>query len=135
MRNYRKVMSRRGFTLLEMMLVVLIIGMLAAAVAWNFAGQGDKARIGTTKANLQTLQQMLVNYQIEKGQYPATLEALKPEYAAKISKDGWKHDFIYYTPSPDGRPFALFSQGGDGVTGGADDINVWTMDEEVAPAN
>ncbi len=127
--------ARRGFTLLEMMLVVLIIGMLAAAVAWNFAGQGDKARTGTTKANLKTLQQMVVNYQLEKGQYPATLQALIPEFTDKIPKDGWKRDFIYYTPSPDGRPFALFSNGADGSTGGADDISVWTMDEGAAPAN
>ena len=135
MKGYGKLAAARGFTLLEMMLVVLIIGMLAAAVAWNFAGQGTKARVNSTKGSLRTLQQMVVNYQVEKGQYPATLQALVPEYTDKIGKDGWKRDFIYYTPSPDGRPFALFSQGEDGVTGGTDDINVWTMDEQSAPAN
>lgn len=135
MKGYRKLVTRRGFTLLEMMLVVLIIGMLAAAVAWNFAGQGTKARISTTKGNLATLKQMVVNYQIEKGQYPASLQALIPEFADKISKDGWKRDFVYYTPSPDGRAFALFSVGEDGQTGGPDDISVWTMEEAAAPAN
>lgn len=135
MKGSMKLVSRRGFTLLEMMLVVLIIGMLAAAVAWNFAGQGDKARTSTTKGNLATLKQMIVNYQLEKGQYPATLQALVPEFADKIAKDGWKRDFVYYTPAADGRPFALISQGADGQTGSADDINVWTMDESTAPAN
>lgn len=135
MKGYGKLVSRRGFTLLEMMLVVLIIGMLAAAVAWNFAGQGDKARTGITKSNLKTLQQMVVNFQLEKGQYPQSLQALIPEFTDKISKDGWKRDFIYYAPSPDGRPYALFSQGPDGSTGGADDISVWTMDDAAAPTN
>lgn len=134
MKGYRKIVSRRGFTLLEMMLVVLIIGMLAAAVAWNFAGQGDKARIATTKGNLSTLKQMLVNYQLEKAQYPASLQALVPEFADKISKDGWKRDFLYYTPAADGRPFALISSGPDGQSGTPDDISVWTMDD-AAPAN
>ena len=135
MNSTRTLAIRRGFTLLEMMLVVLIIGMLAAAVAWNFAGQGDKARIATTKGNLTTLKNMIVNYQIEKGQYPATLQALVPEYADKVTKDGWKRDFVYYTPAADGRPFALLSQGPDGQTGGTDDISVWTMDETSGPAN
>jgi general secretion pathway protein G len=134
MKGYRKIVSRRGFTLLEMMLVVLIIGMLAAAVAWNFAGQGDKARINTTKGNLLTLKQMLVNYQLEKAQYPASLQALVPEFADKISKDGWKRDFLYYTPAADGRPFALISPGPDGQSGTPDDISVWTMDD-AAPTN
>lgn len=135
MKGSGTLVARRGFTLLEMMLVVLIIGMLAAAVAWNFAGQGDKARIGTTKANLRTLQQMVVNYQLEKGQFPQTLQALVPEYTDKIAKDGWKRDFVYYAPSPDGRPYALFSMGGDGTTGGADDISVWTMDDTTGSTN
>lgn len=135
MKGSMKLVTRRGFTLLEMMLVVLIIGMLAAAVAWNFAGQGDKARVSTTKGNLATLKQMIVNYQLEKGQYPATLQALVPEFADKISKDGWKRDFVYYTPAADGRPFALISQGADGQTGSPDDINVWTMDESASQAN
>ncbi len=135
MKASRKLVRSRGFTLLEMMLVVLIIGMLAAAVAWNFAGQGDKARIGTTKKNLATIQQMLTAYQLEKGSYPASLQALVPEFAAKLSQDGWNRDFVYYTPSPDGKPYALFSQGPDGTTGGVDDINVWTMDQNSAPAN
>jgi len=134
MKSYTQLASRRGFTLLEMMLVVLIIGMLAAAVAWNFAGQGDKARIGTTKANLKTLQNMVVNYQIDTGQYPPSLQALVPAYTAKIGVDGWKRDFVYYTPSPDGRPYALFSMGADATTGGPDDISVWTMDD-VVPTN
>jgi general secretion pathway protein G len=133
--GYGKLVRPRGFTLLEMMLVVLIIGMLAAAVAWNFAGQGDKARISTTKKNLVTLQQILTAFQLEKGQYPQTLQALMPEFAAKISKDGWNRDFVYYSPAGDGRPYALFSQGPDGAPGGADDINVWTMDDASPQAN
>jgi general secretion pathway protein G len=135
MKGYGKLVGRRGFTLLEMMLVVLIIGMLAAAVAWNFAGQGDKARIGTTKKNLATLQQIITAYQLEKGSWPETLQALVPNYASKLSKDGWNRDFVYYTPSPDGRAYALFSAGPDGTNGSVDDINVWTMDDSAAPAN
>lgn len=121
---------RLGFTLLEVMLVLLIIGALAAAVAVNFAGAGERAKVRTTKIALNTLKSSLIDYSTEKGSYPLTsegLDVLVPSFVErKALNDAWQRRFQYYAPTDDpARPFDLFSLGPDGQPNTADDISVW----------
>lgn len=132
MNRHRNQTARGAFTLLEMMLVVVIIGLLATVVVWNFAGRSDAARRGTAIGSLRTLSQVIESHYTETGQYPVSIQALVPKYIPKVSKDPWKRDFVYYAPGQDGKPYALFSMGADGAANTPDDINVWTMDETPA---
>lgn len=119
-----------GFTLLEMMLVVVIIGLLASVAVWNIANQGKKARTGTTKSSLSTISSILTAYHTDNGSYPPTLNALVTAYMEKMPRDAWKHDFVYFPASQEvGRAYTLFSMGQDGQPGTADDINFWTMED------
>ena len=120
----------RAFTLLEVMLVLLIIGALAAAVAINFAGAGERAKARTTKIALNTLKTSLVEFSSDKGAYPTTAEGLAlltPSYVeSKALKDAWQRDFQYFAPTGDpARPYDLFSMGADGTPNTPDDISVW----------
>ncbi|MBL0871599.1 MAG: type II secretion system protein GspG [Phycisphaerales bacterium] len=121
-----------GFTLLEMMLVVLIIGMLATVSVVAIGARMNAARESTTKVKLSELKTALLSYQMEYAAYPERLEALVPKFIEKVPKDAWGKDF-FYSPTgatdPSGAPrFELISTGRSGERGGQDNINVWTMD-------
>jgi general secretion pathway protein G len=125
----------RGFTLLEMMLVVVIMGVLIGVAAVNILGRGKAAKIGATKASMSTTASMIKNYNLEQGVYPATLDNLVPKYMEKIPLDAWKRPLVYIaSPSGGGatgtHPFTLYSTGESGETGGADVIDYW--EEEAA---
>lgn len=122
--------SRAGFTLLEIMLVLLIIGALAAAVAVNFAGAGERAKERTTRIGLSTIKNSLVEFANDKGAYPTTAEGLSvlvPSYVEqKALVDAWQKPYQYYAPTDDpNRPYELFSLGRDGVPNTPDDISAW----------
>lgn len=121
--------KRRAFTLLEMMLVVVIIGLLVGVAVINLAGQTTAARKGTTEASLSTYQKAITSYYMKNGSYPASLQALVPTEMTSLSKDAWKRDFVYYlTPSDvNGHAYALFSMGEDGQAATQDDISVWNI--------
>jgi general secretion pathway protein G len=127
--------ARRGFSLLEMMLVVVIIGILMSVVIVNLAGTTDKVKIQTTKAKMQQVQQAMAVYSAESGSYPPTEMGLQPLVTTKAIKavptDGWKRPLRYMFPGtsndPD-RPYDLVSAGMDGIFDSPDDINIWTMD-------
>lgn len=124
---------RRGFTLLEMMLVLVIIGLLAGVAVWNLAGTGERARIATTQQSLRTLKGALTAYQLSTGSYPAQLVQLttgSTPYIEKVPNDGWKRPLVFSAPGSNNRGFNLYSLGMDGEAGTQDDIDVWTMDDE-----
>lgn len=122
----------RGFTLIEIMMVVIIIGILLAVVVPSVIGVDDRARIEAEKASLRGIAQALELYKLDNRRYPSTeqgLEALVsapsgfPEaknwgpdpYLRKLPLDQWDNEYFYLS---EGRSFELKSLGADGEEGG-----------------
>jgi general secretion pathway protein G len=122
-----------GFTLLEMMLVVVIMGLLVGVSVFGVQGYINSARIATTKAEMTRIKQALETYSGTYGAYPETLEALatgSTRFLDRIPTDGWKRPFVYTLnlADPD-RPYLLFSYGRRGQNGDPSErIDIWTMD-------
>ncbi len=121
-----------GFTLIEILLVVVIIGMLASIAAINipkFLGQG---REGKAKADISSISTALHAYNMVEGKYPSSLNALmegNDPYMESIPKDPWGREYQYNTPSSKkGLRFDLYSLGEDGSQS-ADDVSNSNIDE------
>lgn len=127
--------GQSGFTLIEVMVVVVILGILAALIVPNVIGQGDNARAGTTVSTLATVSNSLDLYRLDNSKYPSTQEGLdalinKPASASNwlqggyikggLPKDGWGNDLQYISPGSNGRAYDLYSFGADGKEGGSD---------------
>lgn len=126
--------ARPGFSLLELTLVLVIMGMLMAVAAVSLVGNAKRARVKTTKASMTVINGAIKNYMLENaGTPPQSLQNLvTTEYleAGKV-KDAWKEQFFYSaTPTSSGQLYQLVSKGADKELGTEDDINVWTMDDE-----
>ena len=121
--NPTKRAASRGMTLIEILVVITILGLIAAAVAVNVVGQLGEAKMKQAKTDLHTLENCLDLYKIDRGRYPTTEEGLQAVVAAGKCKpqlkDPWGHDYVYLNPGqvhPDG--FDLKSYGADGQPGG-----------------
>lgn len=143
----------RGFTLLEVLLVILILGMLATVAVVALSSQRDAARVDTTKLLItSTLPGALDRFNNDIGRYPTTEEGLKAlvekptledetqgakwhgPYLTEVPKDTWNHDLHYEpqdataaagTAGTSAKGYKLWSDGPDGQTGTADDIKNW----------
>lgn len=86
----------KGFTLIELMVVVIIIGILAAVAIPQFVGQTDKAKEKAAKADLKMIGNALEMYYNENNDYPSALSGLSPDYLKKVpSKSPWNTDYDY----------------------------------------
>lgn len=126
--------ARPGFTLLELMIVIIIIGVLGAVVGLNLIGAADKAKKDATIQSMRTLQQGLKMYHARYSAYPPRdlgFQALISENIIQSPpKDGWGNQFDYLCPSPVTNSFyAIISYGSDGREGGEEDI-YWTDQDE-----
>lgn len=127
-------LHRAAFSLLEMMLVVVIIGLLAGVVVFQFAGQGEKARISTTKTKMHSVRQAIDTYLLENGNVPTDLSVLTSgttPLLPALPKDAWRNLLVYY-PQSDliGKQYTLLSVGKDGQEGTEDDIDLWVVEQE-----
>jgi len=138
--------SNKGFTLIEIMVVMVILGLLVAIVAPNIMGRSDQARVTVAETQLSNIANALDLYRLDNSQYPSTqqgLEALVEEpsgspepknwnpegYLNSVPEDPWGNEYQYISPGSEG-PYDLFSYGADGREGGDGDdadISVWNV--------
>lgn len=118
--------TRRAFSLLELMLVLIIIGILGGVAALNLTGSADKARARATEASIQTIERALKEYNFETGVYPTTAEGIpmlvQRKLLSDMPKDGWEREFAYYYPVEGQEPYLIISAGKDGAWDTEDDI-------------
>ena len=124
--------SERGFTLVELMVVIVIIGLLATVVMINIAPATDKAAATKVRADVSTLEQGVEMYRLSKMNYPAGsdgLQALVSEgFIKRLPDDPWGNPYRYSVPGRNGEPFSIYSTGADGRDGGEGedaDIGNW----------
>ena len=143
----RKRQGREGFTLIELMVVIVILGVLAGLIVPQFMDEPQKARVVKAKLQMESISTALKKFYIDNGFYPSTeqgLQALvsKPStgrtpknyspsgYLPKLPKDPWGGKYIYICPGRHGK-FDLISYGADGAAGGAGtdaDVNSWEIE-------
>jgi len=138
-----------GFTLIELMVVIVILGILAGLIIPRIMGRPEEARQMKAKVQMESIETALRLYKLDNGDYPTTEQGLQALVEAptvgelpkawrqggylekgKMPKDPWDNDYIYLCPGLHG-DFDLISYGADGQPGGEDknvDINSWELD-------
>jgi general secretion pathway protein G len=118
--NLKVFRNTKGFTLIEIMVVMVIIGLLAAFVMPKLFGNVDKASQQSAQAQIEMLGQALDLYRLENHKYPTTdegLAALKTYLKKNVPKDPWGHEYVYTFPGQHG-DYDLISYGADKAEGG-----------------
>jgi len=126
----QRIQNANGFTLIELMVVMVIIALLAALVAPKFFGHVDKALQQDAQAQIEMLGQALDLYRLENHKYPSTeegLEAIQSYLKKALPKDPWGNEYVYSAPGAHG-DYDLISYGADKSEGGEEnnlDIVSW----------
>jgi general secretion pathway protein G len=139
--------DRAGFTLIEIMVVIVILGLLAALVVPKLIGRTEEAKKTQVRVQIKSIQQALELFKLDNGFFPATeqgLEALvrvpesgripknyrKGGYIDRVPKDPWGNQYVYISPGSHG-DYDISSFGADGVAGGeGEDADVNSWDEQ-----
>ncbi|OGW38435.1 MAG: type II secretion system protein GspG [Nitrospirae bacterium RBG_13_39_12] len=136
----KKSSNQNGFTLIELIVVMVIIGILASIVYVKFTGKIGTSKHNAAKAQIEIFDQALELYRLDIGKYPTTSEGLNalvvdpgiegwsgPYLKKAVPNDPWKRPYNYQSPGSHG-DYDLFSYGADGSSGGdgeSEDINSW----------
>ena len=145
---FGKLKESRGFTLIELMVVIVILSLLAVLVGPKIIGRSDDAKVADAKVQIRNLETALKLYKLDSGNFPSTeqgLQALVAKPTAgkipnnyktegylenkNVPKDPWGTDYVYLSPGEHG-DYDLFSFGADGVRGGEGknaEIESWSM--------
>ena len=143
----RGIFNRSGFTLIEIMVVIIILGILVGLIVPRLMEKPEKARMVKAQMQIESISAALKEYKLDNGDYPTTeqgLESLveKPSigkipkkypdkgYLPKIPKDPWGNDYVYISPGEHG-DFDLISYGADGEQGGEGknaDVQSWEIE-------
>ena len=146
---YRNRQGEYGFTLIEIMVVIIILGILASYVAVRLTGQTEEARRTQAVVQIESLETALELYKLDNGSYPSTEQGLQALVEppttgvlprkwreggylkkGKVPKDPWKHDYVYLSPGLHS-DFDISSYGDDGEPGGEgkdQDVNNWELE-------
>ncbi len=132
--------NARGFTLIEIMLVVIIIGALAAIIVPNFSGRSEQAKVAVAKADISNIATALKLYELDNGVFPSTAQGLlalreraastpapknwNGPYLEKDTVDPWGNPYVYAAPGTHRSDYDLSSKGKD-VNSADDDIVNW----------
>lgn len=139
----------KGFTLIEIMVVLVIIAIMSALIAPQIMGRVDEARVTAAKQDIRTIETALDFYQMDNFRYPTTDQGLralveKPEppppnwrsggylKATTVPKDPWGNEYRFIQPGTRGGAYDLYSLGADGETGGEGtdaDIGSWNLQQ------
>jgi general secretion pathway protein G len=136
--NFDDRKSEKGFTLIELIVVVVILALLAAVVGPKIAGKLSQSKEKIAKIQISQLEGALQYFSFEIGRYPTTAEGLEalvrdpgtseawkgPYLEKELPKDPWQKPYVYRYPGTHG-DFDLFSVGPDGIEGTEDDICSW----------
>ncbi len=130
-----------GFTLIELMLVIVILGILAGVAVNSFTGVSDDARSAAAKSDIQTITTAIKMFELETGQFPAEDEWIEElttktddhkAHMEKLPNDPWGVEYNYREESENGSDFPdIWSNGKDKEEGTDDDITNWQSDEDL----
>jgi len=142
-------MNQRGFTLIELMVVIVILGILAGLIIPRIMGRPEEARRMKARVQIESIETALKLYKLDNGSYPSTEQGLEALVEApsvgqlprawrdggylekgRVPKDPWDSEFIYLSPGVNS-DFDLISYGADGEPGGEDkdkDVNNWEVE-------
>ncbi len=121
--------SRKGFSLIELLIVIAIMGVLASIIAPEMFGKVDSSSRKAAVAQMKLLETALDTYRLDTGNYPKTLQELikseqknwdGPYLPKEVPTDPWGNPYVYTAPGTGGKAFDLMSYGKDGVAGGTD---------------
>jgi len=141
----QKYCPHQGFTLIELMIVVVILGVLATTIMPRILNRPEQARRAKAKVDMRSIDTALALFKTDVGRFPTTSEGLdvlvsnpgldgydQDGYLAKVPLDPWRNNYIYVCPPLHGRDYDLESYGKDGEDGGTRDnadIESWNLDE------
>ena len=122
-RRRRSPKDERGFTLVELMVVIVILGLLATVVIINVMPAADRAAMTKARADIATIEQAIDMYRLDHLRYPNEQEGIQAlvagNYIRRLPADPWRNAYGYRAPGRDGREFQIFSLGADGREGGS----------------
>ena len=147
---FYKIKTTHGFTLIELMVVIVILGILVSFIAPRLMGRPDEAKQVKARIQMESIETAIKLYKLDNGMYPTTEQGLQalveqPQTGTlprkwrkggylekgKVPKDPWGNEYIYLSPGASG-DYDIISYGADGVPGGEEfdkDINSWEIEE------